>query len=306
VLAALAVAAAAGQVTSPPTAPADFTTLAKQFDYDATAPLDVQETSLTSRPGHTIHQITYASPVAGRVPAYLLVPERPGPHPALLFGHWGEGDHTEFLEEAGTYASRGVVCLLPAYPWVRPAPWQRALGNFAAPELDKAIYVQAVVDMRRGIDVLFARADVDRTRLAYVGHSYGAQWGAILTAVDRRMAAAVLMTGVPNLDCIFRRDTIPALAAFIKTWPPGQLDRYLAVQSALSAEHYIGHAASIPLLFQFGSDDHNFERTEMERYFSLAREPKTLRWYPAAHALADPQAPVDRFAFLSGILKISR
>lgn len=211
-LAALAGAAAAGQVPSPATAPADFATLAKQFDYDAVAPLDVQETSRTVRTGCAIHQITYASP----------------------------------------------------------------------------------------------RADVDRTRLAYVGHSYGARWGAILTAVDRRMAAAVLMTGVPNLDCIFRRDTIPALAVLIKTWPSGQLDRYLTAQSALSAEHYIARAAPIPLLFQFGSDDHNFEGSEMERYFSLAREPRTIRWYPAAHARADPQAPVDRFAFLSGFLKISR
>jgi len=37
----------------------------------------------------------------------------------------------------------------------------------------------------------------------------------------------------------------------------------------------------------------------MERYFTLAREPKTIQWYPAAHALADPQAPRDGFAFLS-------
>jgi dienelactone hydrolase len=48
------------------------------------------------------------------------------------------------------------------------------------PEVDRKIEIQAVVDLRRGIDLLLARSDVDQTRLAYVGHSYGAQWGSIL------------------------------------------------------------------------------------------------------------------------------
>jgi cephalosporin-C deacetylase-like acetyl esterase len=49
------------------------------------------------------------------------------------------------------------------------------------PPLDMEI--QAVVDLRRGIDLLLARSDVDPKRLAYVGHSYGAQWGSILSAL---------------------------------------------------------------------------------------------------------------------------
>jgi hypothetical protein len=34
-----------------------------------------------------------------------------------------------------------------------------------------------VVDLRRGIDALRARSDVDSNRIAYVGHSSGAHWG---------------------------------------------------------------------------------------------------------------------------------
>jgi dienelactone hydrolase len=285
--------------------PADYAALAKQFDYDRTKPLDIKDDGVEERSGYTIHEITYASPVSGRVPAFLLIPETPGPHPAILFGHWGEGNHREFLAEAGIYARAGVICLLPAYPWVRPQPWLRSVGNWDKPELDKEVYRQAVLDLRRGIDVLFARTDVDQARLGYIGHSYGAQWGSILTAVDRRMQATVLMTGTPDLDCIFLREDAPApLKEFIKSLPPGQFEKYLSVQSALSAEKYVGHAAPIPLFFQFGSADHNFGRDAMERYFAAAGQPKKILWYNAGHSLADPQAAMDRYAFLAGPLKL--
>jgi len=40
-------------------------------------------------------------------------------------------------------------------------------------------FFQQVMDMRRGVDVLLARKDVDRKRIAYVGHSYNAGIGAL-------------------------------------------------------------------------------------------------------------------------------
>lgn len=39
------------------------------FDYDQKAPLDVQEAGVEQRGDVTIHDISYASPKGGRVPA---------------------------------------------------------------------------------------------------------------------------------------------------------------------------------------------------------------------------------------------
>ena len=296
---------AAVQTEPKPAAPPDLATLAKQFDYDKAKPLDIEDKVVAQRQGYSIHEITYASPVTGRVPAYLLIPESAGPHPAVLFGHWGGGDYTEFLAEAEIYARAGAVCLLPDYPWVRPRKWRRTVQNFDKPEQDREIYAQAVVDMRRGIDLLFARPDVDRARLGYIGHSYGAQWGAILTAVDRRIQAAVLAAGVPNLDAIFLREGDADLKELLKQFPSGQLEKYLDVQSTLSAVNYVGHSAPAQLLFQFAAFDPNFNRDAMESYFKAASEPKKILWYDAGHELADPQAVLDRYAFLSGPLKLA-
>lgn len=60
-----------------------------------------------------------------------------------------------------------------------------------------------MVDLRRGLDLLLSRPDVDRHRVVYIGHSLGAQWGAILTSVDRRMKATVLIGGVPDAAAIW-------------------------------------------------------------------------------------------------------
>lgn len=51
------------------------------------------------------------------------------------------------------------MSVLVDYPWVRPSPWRRALKQEGDPEGDHALFVQAVIDIRRGLDLLAARSD---------------------------------------------------------------------------------------------------------------------------------------------------
>src|SRR5258708_18963929 len=161
-------------------------TLRRMFEYDQNAPLDIREVGVLNRNGVQIHDITYASPKSGRVTAYLVVPAGRGRFAGVVFGHWAYGTRTEFLPEGILYAQAGVVSLLVDDLGVRPAPWRRNAPG-TEPEAVRDNFVQSVVDLRRGIDVLRARADVDPNRIAYVGHSSGAHWGPILTAVGRRL-----------------------------------------------------------------------------------------------------------------------
>lgn len=141
----------------------------------------------------------------------------------ILFGHWGNGTRAEFIPEAKIYARAGAASLIPDYPWDRPEPWHKTPDHFDKPDIDREIYIQAVVDLRRGIDLL-TRPDVDPKRLAYVGHSYGAQWGSILSAVDKRMKTSVLMAGVAECIDIMLHSDDPDMVDFRKTQPAGQLE----------------------------------------------------------------------------------
>jgi dienelactone hydrolase len=176
------------------------------------------------------------------------VPKGKGPFAAILFGHWGNGTRGEFIPEAKIYAKAGAVSLIPDYPWDRPQPWYKSVDHYDKPEVDRDNEVQAVIDLRRGIDLLLARSDVDPARLAYIGHSYGAQWGSVLTAVDRRMKTSVLMAGVAESGDVYLRTNDPGLTDFRKTQPAGQLEKYCKVLGQIDAVNFVGHAAPIPRL----------------------------------------------------------
>jgi dienelactone hydrolase len=284
----------------------DFEAASHLFDYDAKQPLDIRDKVIEEFSGGTLHDITYTSPEGGPVGAYLVIPNGKGPFAAVLFGHWGDGTRAEFIPEAKLYARAGAVSLIPDYPWDRPQPWHKTPDHFDRPELDREVEIQAVVDLRRGIDLLLARPDVDAMRLAYVGHSYGAQWGSILSAVDRRMKTSVLMAGVAEMADILLRSNDPGMVDFRKNRAAGQLEKYCQVTGDIDAIHFVGHAAPIPLLLQFAHYEQYFDKTSMQHHEAAASDPKKILYYDTGHDLNDPQALEDRYDWLVKHINIRR
>src|SRR6267378_5064243 len=137
--------------------------LVRHFDYDKQAPLGVKELGVERRGSVSVYDITYASPKGGLVPAYLVVPKGKGPFAAVIWGHWywdnsPMRNRKEFLDEAVALAQAGVVSLLTDGPVARPG---HVKSKEPLSEQDGTDFVQQVIDMRRGADVLLARQDVD-------------------------------------------------------------------------------------------------------------------------------------------------
>src|SRR6266542_2266438 len=141
--------------------------LVRHFDYDRQAPLGITEVGAERRGDARVYDITYASPKGGVVPAYLVVPKGRGPFAAVIWGHWYWGNSSmrnrrEFLDEAIALAPAGVVSLLTDGPIARPGhldikePWD---------ERNATEFLQQVIDMRRGLDLLLARRDMDPKRI---------------------------------------------------------------------------------------------------------------------------------------------
>jgi len=271
--------------------------LRRMFDYDQTLPLDIKEVGSRTSDGVRIHDINYASPRFGRVTAYLVEPPVKGKYAGMVFGHWNNGNRTEFLPEAILYARAGAVSLLIDFPWTRPAPWRRDEPG-DKPEAVRDNYAAAVVDLRRGIDLLQGRSDVDPNRIAYVGHSSGAQWGAVLSAVDKRVKAAVLIGGIPTEASIMLESNEPDIVDFRKNTPREQIDKYFKIVGVMDAINYVPYAAPTPLLFQFARYERYFNEAAMLRYARAASEPKFVKWYDSGHDLNDPRALVDRAGWL--------
>lgn len=178
--------------------------------------------------------------------------------------------------------------------------------SFQQTKLNREIYIQAVVDLRHGIDLLLARPDVDLKRLAYVGHSYGAQWGSILSAVDKRMKTSVLMAGVAECSDNMLRSNDPEIVDFRQTQPAGELENYCQVTGDIDAIHFVGHAAPIPLLLQFANFEQYFDKISMDHYAATTSAPEKVLYYDTGHDLNDPRALEDRCDWLAKHIALKR
>jgi cephalosporin-C deacetylase-like acetyl esterase len=277
----------------------------QMFNYDRSAPLDLKQREYSHQAFARVYDIDFASPKGGRVTGFLVLPTTKSPHPGVVFGHWGPGDRLEFLPEALLYAKAGIASVMIDYPWKRPQPWREP--HFTAQttnEHDRDTEIQAVVDLRRSIDVLLSQPGVDPARVAYVGHSFGAQFGAILSAVDKRMAASVLIAGTPSFRAIFIEGKSPEMVELQQQVGPPSLSKAEKTMTALDGIRYVPYAAPIRLFFQFAQYEQSFSREAMQAYFDAASKPKTLRWYPSGHELNDIHALVDRATFLAEHLKV--
>ena len=156
------------------------------YDYNQYAPIDVKISKTEVRDGIEVRDITFASASGGRTAAYLVVPKTKGPHPAALMVHWyapeeHDSNRTQYLGQAIDLANQGVVSLLPETMWSEPK-WFRSRNR--SDDYDASI--RTVKDLRRGLDVLLEQPGVDKKRVAFVGHDFGAMYGAILITADRR------------------------------------------------------------------------------------------------------------------------
>ena len=276
--------------------------LVRHFDYDQKAPLEIKQIGVQRRATATVYDITYASPKAGVVPAYLVVPKGRGPFAAVVWGHWywqnsSMRNRKEFLDEAIALAPAGVVSLLTDGPIARPGHVE---NKDPLNEQDIVDLVQAVVDFRRGVDLLLARRDVDPKRVAYVGHSYNAVVGAILSGVDRRFKAFVLMAGTMSDEVTMKT---PEYQAYRQKIGQERLDAFVAKYSWTDQGRYVSQAAPAFVFLQYGSQEKFLNAERATQYAAIVSEPKRLKIYDAEHAL-NAEARRDRITFLVEQLKL--
>lgn len=276
--------------------------MVRHFDYDETVPIDLTILGTQKRGDVTVYDITYASPKGGVVPAYLVVPSGKGPFAAVIWGHWywrnsEMRNRKQFLDEAVAMAPAGVVSLLTDGPVARPG---YVANTTPLNEQQVAELVQAVVDMRRGVDLLLTRKDVDPKRLAFVGHSYNASVGAILSGVDRRFKAFVLMAGTMSDEVDSR---MGAYEEFRQKVGPEKFDAFLKKHSYTDQGKYVSHAAPAFVFLQYATKEDFMTVDRAREYEKVVSKPKRFKIYEATHAL-NAEARRDRIAFLTEQLKL--
>ena len=276
--------------------------LAKHFDYDQKASLNIKQVGVEQRAQATVYDITYESPKGGAVPAYLVVPKGRGPFAAIIWGHWcwqnsPMRNRKQFLDEAIAMAPSGVVSLLTDHPMSRPG---YVASKDPLDERNATNFLQQVIDMRRGVDLLAARRDIDTKRIAYVGHSCNAAVGALLSGLDRRFKAFVLMAGTTSDEIT---NNTPEFRDFRQKVGPEKLDAFIKKYYYLDQGKFVSHAAPAVILLQFATKESFITPERAKLYAEVVSEPKIFKLYDAPHAL-NAEARRDRIHFLVEQLKL--
>ena len=280
--------------THPGPAQHDWFELVHQFDYQRQS-IEVVERSAERRGDAVVHDISYRAPGQDPVLAYLVTPAKSShgaKHPATMFLHWlGEvnADRTDFLAEAVSLASQsGLISLLPQE--VFPFDYG-PIGDAR----DRDSIIKQVVQLRRGLDLLDQRHDVDTRRVALVGHDYGGMFASIVGAVDK---ARIRSTVLVAIDSTWGNWFVK----FFLDLPEEKVMPYLALFDTLEPTQYLGHLPRGGLLFQFATDDFFIPNALAQQIADGTNTPHVVKTYDTDHSMDLPAVEHDRDAFLARTL----
>lgn len=266
---------------------------ARLFTYDRSVAFDLKEESAKHQDGVTIRDVNYAAyaPRHGRIKAYLIKPAGKGPFPGVLFFHWlgdVKSDRTEFLDEAVALGKQGIASLLIQgyFPWLEEPTEGQA---------DRQQIIDQTIEVRRAVDLLLAQPKVDRRRIGFVGHDYGAMFGSIVSGIDKRLKTYVFVAGMGSFS-----------DWSLKYWSgPSKNGAEVYKQAVRDVDPigYVSYAAPAALFFQFANKDKFISKDVANAFSAAASKPKQVKWYDATHDMNVAEARKDRLEWLTRQLR---
>lgn len=269
----------------------DSTARTALFRYKNDLPVKVNEVSSEQRGDVTVKDITFSTGLGRQTKAYLVVPRGNGPFAGILWVHWlGEekSDRSQFLDEAVELAPKGAVSLLVDAMWSEPEWFGKRI-----PEKDYENSIRQVIELRRAVDLLLAQANVDKTRIGFVGHDYGAMYGMLMAGVDQRINTFVFIAATQSLNDW----------AFLGPQPKSKA-AYLKQNANLELTDYLRQVRNASKFFQFGRGDFYVSQADAAVLFAAAPEPKQRKRYEASHKMELSEIASDRDEWLVKQLKL--
>jgi dienelactone hydrolase len=270
--------------TPPPKLPAS---LAQRYEYSTAAASPLHDRGVLNQ-GYPVkvHDVWYTGPDGDRVPGYLAVPPGKGPFAGVVFVPGAGTSREEWLVPAVELAARGAVTLALSTQFIEG---QNSSSGLAGIISFRAGFTQSVLDIRRALDLLAARRDVDPKRLGLLGHSLGGMVSGVVAGVYPHVAAAVLVA--------------PAQHAHFN--PPLQADAQQQAGSLLRATdptRYLPYSRAA-ILLALGRHDQVIPRAEYDAFRAAVPDGSTVRWYDTGHGMS-PAAVEDMLAWFADELDL--
>lgn len=266
--------------------------------WPAPCPLDARIENTHEADGFRIQRVSYAVEPDERVASLLLIPNDVGRQPRAGIcvwhqhaGQWNLGKSepaglagNPMHHTGAALAREGYVVLCPDAIGFE----ERETGRLKGGDLERFLFLRYVVDgksmawknildMRRAVDYLASRAEVDPNRLGCYGHSMGSTHTWLVGPWEPRLRALVGNCCLPTYEDIHREELMHCFPNFI----PG-------FYQYADTPDLVALIAPRPLLLNFGEHDGGTPIEDARRGIVTIR-----RAYEAQHAEANFEAFVQ-------------
>lgn len=253
------------------------------YEYDKHYPLDVSVDTLSDNMFH----ISYNSVNNNRVTALLSLPEsgvKPYPLSIILHGLGDKKDTDYMLIGDSILSNRGFAVFRIDFAM----HGERVKKKYKFKGIDYTLrdaIKQTVFDLRRGLDYLDTRPDIDSTKTGFIGISLGGIAGTVFCGVDDRVEVPVICIAGGGLRVIKGVEGIG--------------DKVTSMMAPIEPLNFVGCISPRPLLFINAENDEVFPKALSMLLHSKAEEPKKVIWYESGHKINPYDAFNDSYKWLN-------
>lgn len=253
----------------------------RYYDYDFSLPLETNSRIEAATASDTTWHVEFRSVHDALVTGLLTVPINDSlPVPAIIFLH-GVGDSknvdyiqagTKYLVDAGYAVLRIDIA----------NHGERKIHDYDFDLTDglkywtRDIITQTVFDLRRGVDFLQSRPEIDGNRIGFFGISLGGIIGTVFCGVDERVKVPVIALAGGGLNLMFKSKALSRETGI-----------YLSIIDPIN---FVSKISPRPLLMLNASNDEIVPPVMTKRLYKKAGQPKNIIWYPTTHR----EIPLDQ------------
>lgn len=238
---AIVAVALAARGAEPTSAPSQAFSVAETYNQK---PFDYQMKLSAERHGYRVYRVTYASPIVTEVEpnntisADLYLPDniKPGDpkRPAVINLHVLNGNMQATDLACSMLAMRGIPAVMFTLPYynerAKPEGWEVLLRE---PKLFMSMVCQSIEDVRRTVDLLASRPEIDPKRIGVAGISLGSILAASSASVDPRIyRASLFLSGSDLLQIVHHARYTRELSSRFRNLPT---EERLAIEAQVDA-----------------------------------------------------------------------
>ncbi len=261
--------------------------VSKYYEYDLDLPLEDSIRILHDSSEYELYKISFTSVNNQRVYGLLSVPKNATEPPPVIILLHGLGDRktVDYIQAGHDYfvaAGYAVFRIDIANHGERKVhDYEFDLTN-GYRYWTRSIISQTVFDLRRSIDVLQTRPEVNSDRLGFFGISLGGMIGTIFCGIDERIKVPIITLAGGNLSLMFGLD---ALSEDTKEF-----------FSIIDPINFVEAISPRPLLMINAENDEVIAPLTSKMLYQKAKQPKEIIWYPSKHR----DLPIEK-AYPAGI-----